>query len=206
MALRGADKAVTGSTGRRLCLVVLLLSAGISAPALPDTGTSGWQIDTPFYVSGAAYYQGKGGAALTTEAVAATAELRLASLYRPYAASLFADYRSFPGDAKDVVSLGASFRYRIDRWETKSWVFRSTSRNAPHSWLYAGRIRYSLTQRHKIGIETIGKFDDAGSPTLLLGYYRKLSRSLSVSVAIGSGAGADLAARTELSWQFRQGR
>lgn len=123
-----------------------------------------------------------------------------------FAAGLFADYQYLPGGAAEVISLGTSLTYRIGRWDAKSLLFRRLPYNAPGNWSYAGRIRYSLTGRQKLGVEVSGSFENAGSAKLMLGYYGRLSRSLSLSAAIGMAVGSrqDLIARTELTWQLER--
>jgi hypothetical protein len=189
-------------TGRHLWLALVLLASAYTGPVVAGSEESGWQTDTSLYLKGAASCQGAIRASACVENFGATVELELYSPLRRYAASLFADYRHVMGNTGHVLSLGASFGWRIRRWEAKSWLFSSEPRKGPGTWLYAARIRYPLTLRHKLGVEAIGTFRDGGSPTLLLGYYGRLSRSISVTAAIGSGKERDPAARIELSWQL----
>jgi hypothetical protein len=207
MIFRRDDKPAIGRRrpGGLLWLVVLLGASGPASPVMADLRDAGWHIDTPLYIKGASHYRRIGDAALSSESLRALAELVVASRYRPFSAGLFADYQYVPGSADEVLSLGASFTYRIGRWDAKSLLFRRRPRNAPGNWSYAGRIRYSLTGRQKVGVEASGSFENAGSTKLPLGYYGGLSRSLSLNVAIGraTGGGPDLMARTELTWQLK---
>jgi hypothetical protein len=66
------------------------------------------------------------------------------------------------------------------------------------------RVRYRVADRHKLGIEAIGTFQDPGETTLMLGYYGTISRAVSVKFVAGAkiNAGQERTAHTELVWRI----
>ena len=73
-----------------------------------------------------------------------------------------------------------------------------------HQWVYGGRIRYRFTERHKFGVENVGLVDDPGSPSLMLGYYGRISSKLSIKLVAGASIESwrERTARAELVWQI----
>ena len=173
--------------------------------ASAETADRGWQVDVPLYVKGSAYFQQKGDAIVTHEALAANLELLLSSPIRPYSFGLFFNSRISPDNRHSgAVNLGGIFEYRADRWDTSTDLFRNQSRGAPGLWVFGEQLRYQVADRHKLGIEVIGTFKDPGASTLMLGYYGTISRTVSIKFVAGANIndGRNRVARTELVWRI----
>jgi hypothetical protein len=173
--------------------------------AAAESADSDWQLSIPLYLNGGAYFQQKGDASVTHEALAANLELLLSSPMRPYSVGLFFNSRISPDSRYNgVVNLGGFLEYRADRWDTSTYLFRNQSRGAPGLWVFGERVRFRVADRHKLGIEVIGTFKDPGASTLMLGYYGTISRTISIKFVAGTNinAGRDRVARTELVWRI----
>ena len=173
--------------------------------ASAETADRGWQVDVPLYVKGGAYFQQKGDAIVTHEALAANLELLLSSPIRPYSFGLFFNSRISPDNRHSgAVNLGGFFEFRADRWDTSTYLFRNQSRGAPGLWVFGEQLRYQFADGHKLGIEVIGTFEDPGASTLMFGYYGTISRTVSVNFVAGAkiNAGQERVARTELVWRI----
>ncbi len=196
---------------RRACRVTIILGfallwvTGLSADVCADSSVDDrWQFSVPLYLTVSAFYQKKGEATVAHESVAATVEVQLASQARPYSAGLFFDYQISPDPRYDgTVIVGGLFKYRFYNWDTTTYLVYDKAPRAPSEWLYAGRIRYRLSETHKLGIEAFGSFEDSASPRLMIGYYGTISRTVSVKFVAGlnTNAGQERVARTELVWQ-----
>ena len=181
----------------------LLLAGGAA-----DTGHAEavWRAQPELYLSGLTNYARTGGRSSAFDTVAFTAELTFFSPGRPYWGGPFVDYRSSSASRfEDNLNLGVYGRYNLLRWDITGWLFENRSPGNPDTWIYATRIRYRVTERVKLGIETLASLDDAGQPRLMLGYYGAVSESLSLNLLAGAGSGGspDLAARMELVWKVR---
>ncbi len=173
--------------------------------ASAESADNDWQLSVPFYLQGGAYFSQKGDASVTFEALAANLELLLSSPIRPYSVGLFFNQRISPDNRYNgALNLGGFLDYRANRWDTSTYLFRNQSRGAPGLWVFGEQVRYQVADRHKLGIEVIGTFKDPGAATLTLGYYRMISRTVSIKFVAGANinAGRDRVARTELVWRI----
>ena len=173
--------------------------------ALAESDDNDWQLSVPLHLKGGAFFQQKGDARATYEALAANLEFVLSSPIRPYSVGLFVNQRFSPDNRFDgAVNFGGLFRYKASQWDTSTYVFKSESRGGPGLWVFGEQVRYKFADRHKLGIEAFGPFKDLGETTLLLGYYGTISRSVSVKIVAGANinAGQDRVALTELVWQI----
>ena len=186
--------------------VGLLWVTNVTAQSVVPSIEKSWRVDPRLFLSSSLSYRENHGRSTSWHTLAATAELRVRSRGRPYYVSLFADYRfSFDDRVIDNVSLGALFRYNWHWWDATTYAFAHKAGGSAERWYYAGRLRYRLSEEHKVGMEAVGAFDNAFSPRLQLGYYGDLSDSLSLNVFAEPGWNhdADFAARVELSWTVR---
>lgn len=182
----------------------LLWVTGLSADVHADSVDDGWQVSVPLYLTASAFYQKKGESTVAYESVAASVEVQLASHARPYSAGLFFDYQFSPDPRFDgTVTVGGLFKYRFYNWDTTTYLVYDKAPRAPSEWLYAGRIRYRLSEWHKLGVEANGSFEDSASPKLMIGYYGTISRTVSVKFIAGlnTNAGQERVARAELAWR-----
>lgn len=190
-----------------LLYVTLLWVAFDAHDVSADPLRTDWKAETRLYLSGLMYFAEHDGQSRFWDTFAASAELRVSSDRRPYYAGVFADYRmSSHNRIIDNLNLGALFRYNWHWWDVTSYAFINRATGSTGQWFYAGRLRYRLADNHKIGIETVGKFSDAGSPQLQFGYYGSLSESISLNVVSDPGwnRGADLSGRVEVVWTIRR--
>jgi hypothetical protein len=184
----------------------LLWVTGLSADVHADSADDRWQVSVPLYVAASAFYQKKGEAIVAYNSLTASVEVELTSQARPYSAGLFLDYVMSPDSRYDeTVSVGGWLEYRFYKWDTTTYFAYDMAPGAPGERLYAGRIRYKLAQRHKLGIEAFASFEDSASPQLMLAYYGTISRTISVKFVAGLDTDADeqRVVRTELVWQIK---
>lgn len=180
----------------------LILMAGAARAESLDPR---WQVSVPLYLTAGAHYYTTGNATHTFNSMSAYVEAVLSSRARPYSAGLFVDYSHSVDDRHDgTISAGGLLEYEIQNWGANTYVFTSKSTGSPGLWLYAGRVRYKVRKNHKIGIELVGTFRDPQASSLMIGYYGKISRSVSVNLVAGAtlNSGRDRSARTELVWQI----
>ena len=173
--------------------------------ASAESADNDWQLSVPLYLQGGAYFRQKGDASVTFEALTANLELLLSSPIRPYSVGLFFNQRISPDSRySGAVNLGGFLEYRADRWDTSTYVFRNQSRGGPGVWVFGEQVRYQVADRHKLGIEVIGTFKNPGASTLTLGYYRMISRTVSIKFIAGTNINSDRdrVARTELVWRI----
>jgi len=207
VASRAYASKVTAGTGRRahICAFALLSVLIFAADGNADSLDTGWRTETGLYLTGTSHYLRQNDAAINFDTMAATAEFRFVSDVRPYYAGLFVDY-GYSADSRfdGRLNLGGYFKYQLNRWDATAYMFVNKSPAHPDTWLYAGRLRYRVSDRHKLGIRTMATFRDPDEPELMLGYFGSISDSLSLNVLVGAGinAGPDLAAQLELSWQI----
>lgn len=196
---------------RRACRVTCVwVFALFGLPALiveasAESDGNDWQLSVPLYLKGGAFFQQKGDARATYQALVANLEFALSSPIRPYSVGLFVNQRFSPDNRFDgAVNLGGLFRYKATQWDTSTYVFKSESRGGPGLWVFGEQVRYRFADRHKLGIEAFGPFRDPGETTLLLGYYGTISRTVSVKIVAGANinAGQDRVALAELVWQI----
>ncbi len=188
-----------------LCGLVLLFSLALPVEALAESTDSHWQFSVPLYMKGAAVYQQNGDASTSFEALATTLELLFSSPIRPYSVGLFFNSRISPDSRYNgALNLGGFLEYRADRWDSSTYLFRNQSRGAPGLWVFGEQLRYQVADRHKLGIEAFGPLADPAESTLMLGYYGKISRTISVNFVVGAkiNAGQERVARTELVWRI----
>ena len=193
---------------RRISCLSALAVFGLSAlivEASAESAESDWQLSVPLYLKGSAYFQQNGDANVSYEVLAANLELLLSSPFRPYSFGLFVNQRISPDSRiNGAVNLGGLFQFKTNYWDTSTYLFKNMSPRGPDLWVLGERIRYKVADRHKLGIEAIGTFQDPGEMTLMLGYYGTISRTVSVKFVVGAkiNAGQERAARTELVWRI----
>jgi len=186
-----------------ILLFGLALAAG---QARAECGSGRWRVLPEFSVAGISDYAGHDGAATSFSTLSAMAELTLRCAGRPYHGGAFFNYRSSSNPAvDDNVNIGGYFRYNWSRWDATTWVFVNRAPQRPDAWLYATRLRYRIAGEHKVGVETMAPFDDAGAPMVMGGYYGSVTDALSVKLLAGRqvGGSVDTAVRLGLSWQIR---
>lgn len=173
--------------------------------ARADSPANGWQLSFPFSLTAGAFYYNSGKGSGSHASVAATVEFQLSSLARPYSSAVFIDYRKSANRRfDDVVNVGGYFQYQHDNWDTTAYLFTHDTPFESHQWVYGGRVRYRLAERHKVGIEILGLVDDPGSSSLMFGYYGQISNKLSIKLVAGASIDSwrERTARTELVWQI----
>jgi hypothetical protein len=200
------DRSSTHNSGRiaRACGIAMLFSYFLAGIANAQSVDTGWTTDTRLYLSGTSLYWETDHDSTSYETVAATGELRFKPAARPWYASLYADYRFSTDERRtDHVNLGGLVKYGWEKWDVTTYLFVNQSPRTRKMWFYAGRLRYRLTEDHKLGLETYGQFENAHSPELMLGYYGAISDSVSLNLALGplTRSGPDFSARLELIWQ-----
>ena len=206
MQSRVYDNKADRSAARRVwvCSIALLWSMGFVTDGYAASPDAEWRAETEFYVAGMSNYVKNDGSTVTYETVATTAELKFSSKARPYSAGLFADYRfSTNNRFSDNMSLGGYLEYSLRHWDATSYLFVNKSPGTEDTWFFAGRLRYRVAQKHKLGVMASGSFRYPGSPALALGYFGSISDSLSLNVIVDPGInkGPDLAAQLQLVWQ-----
>ena len=177
----------------------------LSGDARADSPDSGWQLSFPISLTAGAFYYNSGKEPVSYASVATTIEFKFSSLARPYSSAVFIDYRKSANRRfDDVVNVGGYFQYQHDNWDTTAYLFTHDTPLESHQWVYGGRIRYRLAERHKVGIENLGLVDDPGSSSLMFGYYGQISRNLSIKFVAGASIDSwwEQTARTELVWQI----
>ncbi len=192
---------ITGTWG-----IALLWVTWLCADVHADSADERWQVSVPLYVAASASYQKKGEATVAYDSLIASVEVELTSQARPYSAGLFLDYVISPDSRYDeTVSVGGWLEYRFYKWDTTTYLAYDMAPGAPGEWLYAGQIRYKFTQRHKLGIEAFGSFEESASPKLMIAYYGTISRTISVKFVADMNPDADQqrVVRTELVWQIK---
>ena len=70
---------------------------------------------------------------------------------------------------------------------------------------YAARLRRTIVNGHKVGIEFVDYFEQSDGTELRLGYYGSFFNSLTVKLTAGSKLGSDWnpIAAVGLSWRMR---
>lgn len=177
-----------------------------TSAALAQPGEVGWRIDSELYLTGMGSYRQTPTGSTFFNTVAATAKLNFSSLARPYYGGFFTDYRtSGSASVGNSFNIGGFFRYDISSWDVTTWLFASKPDSSAESWIYAGRLRYRLAEKYKVGIEVTSSFLQFHSPAFAVGYYASLSDSLSLNIIANPGIGnqTDVAARIELAWRMR---
>lgn len=176
--------------------------AGIASADLLDSGA---QMRPELHLTGMTKYYSRNDQSTSYDTIAATVEMTYYPEARSYWGGLFADYRySSTNRFDDNLNLGAYFRYNLRRWDTTTWLFVNQAPHNSDTWMYASRLRYRMSENHKLGIEAMAPIRQADALDLMLGYYRSISDSLSLNVLAGTSVegGPNLAARIELSWQI----
>ena len=200
-ARTGSARRITGISG-----IAVLWVTWLSADVHADSADDHWQISVPAYLTASASLQKKGEATVAYDSLIASVEVELTSQARPYSAGLFLDYVMSPDSRYDeTVSVGGWLEYQFYKWDTTTYFAYDMAPGAPGAWLYGGRIRYKCTQRHKLGIEAFGSFEESASPKLMIAYYGTISRTVSVKFVAGLDTDADQqrVVRTEIVWQIK---
>ncbi len=177
------------------------LTASAPAAALDD----GWRVSVPLYLTAGSYFQSDGVSTDSYQGVVAAAEVVFSSPLRAYSAGFFAAHFFSADRSHDGTALaGGLFEHGIRNWDSSLYVVNYDAPDASPLWKFAGRVRYRVAARHKLGVEIVGPFGDRSAANVMLGYYGTISRSLSVKFVAGSKfkSGQNRSARTELVWQF----
>ena len=188
-----------------LIFVVLLGLTLADSVARAAPADDGWQLSVPAYLSAGAYYFTSGSGSHSFSSMNASAEILLSSPLRPQEAALFVDYHYSPDEPYNgILNVGGYAKYQGTRWDTTGALFNHDAPKSSDIWAYAGRVRYRLTDNHKVGVEVIGALRDASSPMIGIGYYGDFSNTLSIKIVAGANfkTGSKRVARTELVWQF----
>jgi hypothetical protein len=176
-----------------------------SSTAFAEPGNVGWKTDSQLYLTGMSNFRQTQSGLASFNTVAATAEIKISNLARPYYGGLFADYRTSGSESVgNSINIGGYFRYDLSEWDATTWLFASKSDGVAESWIYAGRLRYRVAENHKVGIEVTSSLSRFDSPALAVGYYGSLSDSLSLNIIADHGLGkrSDIAARMKLVWRI----
>ena len=174
--------------------------------AQAEFGAASWQVQPELYVTGISSISRADGRSTAYDTVAVTAELTFFSRKRPYWGGPFVDYRtSSSSPHADNLNIGIYGRFNLPRWDLTGWLFENRSPGNSGTWVYATRVRFRVTEKAKLGFETLAALKDASHPRIMLGYYGSMSDSLSLNILAGAGSGGtlDLAARVELVWKVR---
>jgi hypothetical protein len=140
------------------------------------------------------------------EAFTAGAQWRFASP-ESHGAALVVEYR-FVREQPDTLLVGAMWSYQTARWSVAASPLFKQTESADGRWLYWGSLRRRVAQRHAFGVELYGSLETLKGAEWLVGYYARVSDSLSLNLSVGAGLddGPDQAARTTIVWQFRPKR
>lgn len=164
-----------------------------------------WELSSPIYVSGQAYYFDDGKTSVALQTLALAVEVKLSSDESPWRTGIFVDRRfSDDSSADGIVNIGTFVKNYTGSWDTSLFVFHHNPPNASSQWVFATRVRYLLARRHKVGLEVFGLFNKASEPDLLLGYYGDLTDRWSVKFAAGTNIhdSSDRILRTELVFEI----
>lgn len=200
-----ASGSATDRFYRRFAAAVLAAIA-VSGTARAGALDGEWQLRPELNATGISEVLFHDGVRTTRNVVAGTAELAIRSRARAWHGGTFLDYRySLDRRFRDSLNAGGFFRYDLPRWDATAWLFANRSPGGSGTWLYAGRLRYRVSDRYKVGVEAMAPLARPASPTIVLGYYGSVADYLTIKVFAGTGVdgGPDLAGRLELSWQLR---
>lgn len=193
-------------------LVAIGLLGTLRAKAETATTNPGndalWRAETVFQVAVRTDYASTQGLVTRRDAIAATTHLRFVPRARPYTAGLMIEYQ-FVDQRADTLLVAGMFTYKTLKWTAAASPFYKRSTQPSGSdWHYWGTLRRQTTSRHSLGVELFGALESGGPSKWTLGYYGKVSETLSVSVTAGSGfgAGPDWVAGTSLTWRPRPSR
>ena len=182
------------------------LASGTPHAGFAAEGGPAWAPRAQIYLTGITQVRKAHGSSDRQQSVLAAAELKFRSETRNWTTSIFAEYRYITDDQEDgVVNLGGSVKHQFGNWDTAVYLFAEKRSGPAESWVYAGRVRYRLSNRHKVGVQSAGAFNASKSPHIAFGYYGSLSESVSLNIIADPGINGvvDFAARMELVWQIR---
>jgi hypothetical protein len=162
-------------------------------------------MSVPVYLAAGTHYYTSGDGTGTVNFLSIYVEALLSSSASSYSAGLFADYsHASESGADGTTNAGALMKYEANNWDSNAYLFTSKNAGKPSLWAYAGSARYQFAQNHKVGIEVVGTFRDPPASAFMIGYYAKVSPSLSFSFATGTAlnSGRNRTARIVLVWQI----
>lgn len=163
----------------------------------------GWEISLPVYASLMAYRVYDGETTVDFQTFSLSTEVSFTREGSPWTTGVFVDGRLSTADVHDrALSTGVFVEHYASQWDSTAYAFRADRPGASAAWYFGSRVRYRVRGPHKVGLELIGDFDDPAASYLLLGYYLKLTPSLSFRLAGGTNlaTGGDYVGRTELVW------
>lgn len=165
-----------------------------------------WEASVPMYVSANSFYLKSDNKSVSFSTLAATVELAITSDTRPWSVNFFANGHISRDDAVDgTVIVGSQYTRAYERWDMSAYLFAARYPRSSIEPAYAGRLRRTMMNGHKIGVEFINYFEHSDGAEMTLGYYGSLFESLTVKLTAGSKLGGnwDPIATVSLSWQLK---
>jgi len=149
-------------------------------------------------------YQATAGLSKQYRSIAATAQLRFALPSPRYSASVVFEYSAIE-HRSDTAILGAIVAYKAGDWSLSFAPYISKASDRSGVWKQQSTARYRISRRSAVGLELIGSLTRLGASKLLVGYYGKISDTMSVTLTVGSGldTGPDVAVRSAVIWRLR---
>jgi hypothetical protein len=187
-----------------------LLRALLLSSALLVSSPAAWTAEdargpqTTFSMAMRSDYQETDGVSDHYASLAATGQLRFRSPSHYFTAALLVELSAIE-DRENTTIIAGMFIYKMPKWTLSAAPYVKKTADAPDLWRHQTTVRYQLAPRHALGIELYGPLSGYHVSKAMLGYYGKISGSVSFNTTIGSGIGAgpDLTARTSVVWHLR---
>ncbi len=165
-----------------------------------------WEADVPVYVSANSFYLESDNKSVTFSTLAASVGVEITSSTLPWSVTLFAEgHISRDARVDGTVIVGGQFSRTYQRWDMSTYLFASRYPRLSIEPAYAARLRRTIVNGHKVGIEFVDYFEQSDGAEMRLGYYGSFFDSLTVKLTAGSKLGSDWepTATVSLSWQLR---
>jgi len=182
-----------------------LLLAGADGRLRAQDFPGEFAVTPRVFLAGVSQWQPGGDHGTDFRSFGAFAELRMGPRGAPWFGSLFVDHElPGAGAVSRSTGVGAYLRRTAGRFELTTLAMHRSFDERPPAWLYGGRVRYRLAERHRLGLELKGSFGHGGSHKTLLAWYHEFADDVSLNLAAGPLSGSGPATvRMELVWQLR---
>jgi hypothetical protein len=147
----------------------------------------------------------EGSESLRYESAAPAVHFRLTPRNSPTSFGVSAEYAFAHGEDEDVADLAGVFGLERDRWMVAANLLYEKRSGASGELGYAAGARRTFGEKHGVGLEVLGSFENDGYSEAMLGYYGELSEQFTFNAGVGFGIdeGPDHAVHMTFIWRFR---